>query len=146
MPHASVPQKNDKRAMNEAIHICYGGNRRVFPGLLLSALSIIKHTDRPVRLYVLSMDLHEQDACYLPFSEQQMEVLNAVLREKNPESGALLIDVGYAYRRSLAGGKNKKSYYTPYATLRLYLNELDGLPDKLLYLDIDTMCLSLIHI
>lgn len=142
MPHASVPQKNDKRAMNEAIHICYGGNRRVFPGLLLSALSIIKHTDRPVRLYVLSMDLHEQDACYLPFSEQQMEVLNAVLREKNPESGALLIDVGDAYRRSLAGGKNKKSYYTPYATLRLYLNELDGLPDKLLYLDIDTMCRS----
>lgn len=61
---------------------------------------------------------------------------------KNPESGALLIDVGDAYRRSLAVGKNKKSYYTPYATLRLYLNELDGLPDKLLYLDIDTMCRS----
>ena len=76
--------------MNDAIHICYGGNRRVYPGLLLSALSIIKHTDRPVRLYVLSMDLHEQDACYVPFSEQQMEVLNTVLREKNPESGATL--------------------------------------------------------
>ena len=108
----------EERAMNEAIHICYGGNRRVFPGLLLSALSVIKHTDRPVRLYVLSMDLHEQDACYLPFSEAQMEALNAVLREKNPESGARLIDVGEAYRRSLAGGKNKKNYYTPYATLR----------------------------
>ena len=142
MPHASVPQKNDKRAMNEAIHICYGGNRRVFPGLLLSALSIIKHTDRPVRLYVLSMDLHEQDACYLPFSEQQMEVLNAVLREKNPESGAVLVDVGDAYRRSLAGGKNSKSYYTPYTMLRLYMNELQGLPDKILYLDVDTMCKS----
>ena len=128
--------------MDDAIHICYGGNRRVFPGLLLSALSIIRHTDRPVRLYVLSMDLREQDACYVPFSEKQMEVLNAVLREKNPESGAQLIDVGDSYRRSLAGGKNKKSYYTPYATLRLYMNELRGLPDKILYLDIDTMCKS----
>ena len=128
--------------MNDAIHICYGGNRRVFPGLLLSALSVIKHTDRTVRLYVLSMDLHEQDENYLPFSEGQMEILNAVLREKNGESGAAFIDVGEAYKRSLAGGKNKNNYYTPYATLRLYLNELDGIPDKLLYLDIDTMCLQ----
>lgn len=126
--------------MNDAIHICYGGNRRVFPGLLLSALSVIQHTDRPVHLYILSMDLREQDECYIPFSDKQIEVLNAVLREKNSDSSAVLIDVGEAYKRSLAGGKNSKSYYTPYTMLRLYMGELEGLPDKILYLDVDTMC------
>ena len=126
--------------MNDAIHICYGGNRRVFPGLLLSALSVIKNTERPVRLYVLSMDMREQDPCYLPFSQNQIQVLDAVLRAKNSESGATLIDVGESYRNSLAVGKNKNNYYTPSATLRLYLNEVDGLPEKLLYLDVDTMC------
>ena len=126
--------------MNDTIHICYGGNRRVFPGLLLSALSVIQHTSRPVRLYVLSMDLREQNDCYVPFSEEQMQLLRSVLQGKNPQSDATLIDVGQSYKNSLAGEKNSKNYYTPYATLRLYLNELSGLPDKLLYLDVDTMC------
>ena len=122
------------------ISICYSGNRRVFPGLLLSVLSLVKHTERPIALYVLSMDLHEQDPAFLPFTEEQIGLLECVLKEKNPQSSACMIDVKEAFCRSLADGKNSENYYTPYAQLRLYLNELEGLPDKLVYLDIDTMC------
>lgn len=127
--------------MNDSvIHVCYSGNKRIFPGILLSALSVVKHTENPVRLYILTMDLRDTDESYLPVGENQMRILNEALQSKNPASGASLIDVGDLYRRSLAHGKNKKNYYTPYATLRLYLNELDGLPEKILYLDADTMC------
>ena len=68
------------------IHICYSGNKRVFPGLLLSVLSVVRHTRRPVRVHVLSMDMREQDEAFVPFSQNQMQILDAVLKEKNPES------------------------------------------------------------
>lgn len=128
--------------MSDAVSVCYSGNKKVFPGLLLSVLSLAKYTQRPLHLYILSMDLHEQDAAYLPFSENQIHILNRVLKEKNAESRAELIDVGERFRKDLLSGKNLKNYYTPYAQLRLYLSELEGLPDKLIYLDIDTMAAS----
>ncbi len=128
--------------MSEAVSVCYSGNKKVFPGLLLSVLSLVKFTQRPLHLYILSMDLHEQDAAFLPFSENQIHILNQVLKEKNAESRAELIDVGELFRKDLMDGKNLKNYYTPYAQLRLYLSELENLPDKLIYLDIDTMAAS----
>ena len=124
------------------ISVCYSGNKRVFPGLLLSVLSLAKYTQRPLHIYILSMDLHEQNANYLPFSENQIDILNTVLRQKNEKSCAELVDVGEFFRKELAAGKNAKNYYTPYAQLRLYLSELEQMPDKLIYLDIDTMAAS----
>lgn len=124
----------------EPVCVCYCGNKKIFPGLLLSALSLAKYTDRPLRVIVLSMDLHELNPAYLPFSENQMRVLDEVLKEKNPESRAELIDLTDLYKETLAEGKNARNLYTPYAQLRLFLTELAGLPDKVVYLDADTMC------
>lgn len=124
----------------EPVCVCYCGNKKIFPGLLLSALSLAKYTDRPLRVIVLSMDLHELNAAYLPFSENQMRVLDEALKEKNPESRAELVDLTDLYKETLAEGKNARNLYTPYAQLRLFLTELAGLPDKVVYLDADTMC------
>ena len=124
----------------EPVCVCYCGNKKIFPGLLLSVLSLAKYTDRPLRVLVLSMDLHELNAAYLPFSENQMRVLDEVLKEKNPESRAELVDLTDLYKETLAEGKNARNLYTPYAQLRLFLTELAGLPDKVVYLDADTMC------
>lgn len=124
------------------IHICYSGNKRVFPGLLLSVLSVAEHTAQAVHIYVLSMDMHEQDEAFVPFSAEQIRILNEVVKGKNPDSCAELLDLTDLYRQTLASGKNADNFYTPYTLLRLYLNELPGLPDKMIYLDIDTMCAS----
>ena len=43
------------------INVCYCGNRKIFPGLLLSVMSLAKYTERALNVYVLSMDLHEQN-------------------------------------------------------------------------------------
>ena len=124
------------------ISVCYSGNRRVFPGLLLSVLSLVRHTDRPLHVFVLSMDLRGEDPAFLPFSQAQQDLLGRVVREKNADSRVFFLDMTERYRAALAHGKNKKNFYTPYAQLRLFLGELEGIPDKILYLDIDTMCLS----
>ena len=124
------------------ISVCYSGNKRVFPGLLLSVLSLAKFTDRPLRVYALTMDLHEVDPSFIPFSEEQIAVLDAVLKEKNPESAAIRIDVSHKFRAELADGKNTENFYTPYTLLRLYMDGFEMFPDKIVYLDIDTMCAS----
>lgn len=94
---------------DNTISVCYSGNKRVFPGILLSVMSLAKYTQRPLHIYILSMDLHEQNANYLPFSENQIHILNEVLRQKNSESCAELIDVGEFFRKELAAGKNAKT-------------------------------------
>lgn len=124
------------------ISVCYSGNKRVFPGLLLSVLSLAKFTDRPLHVYALTMDLHEVDPSFIPFSEEQIAVLDAVLKEKNPESAAIRIDVSDKFRAELADGKNTENFYTPYTLLRLYMDGFEMFPDKIVYLDIDTMCAS----
>ena len=124
------------------ISVCYSGNRRVFPGLLLSVLSLVKYTDRPLQIFVLSMDMREADPSFLPFSKAQLDLLEQVLKKKNPASRVVSVDLTACYRATLAKGKNTKNFYTPYAQLRTFLGELDGLPDKLIYLDIDAMCLG----
>lgn len=125
------------------INVCYCGNRKIFPGLLLSVMSLAKHTERALSVYVLSMDLHEQNPAFVPFTQNQMNVLNEVLQEKNPESRAVLIDMTQHYTSYLAHGANKKgAIYTPYTLLRLYLDQLENVPDKIIYMDIDTMCID----
>lgn len=123
------------------INVCYCGNRKIFPGLLLSVMSLAKHTERALSVYVLSMDLHEQNPAFVPFTKNQMNVLNKVLQDKNPESRAIQLDLTDLYKQKLAKGKNRKAaIYTPYALLRLYLDVLPDIPDKMIYLDVDTMC------
>lgn len=123
------------------ISICYCANKKVFPLILLSVMSIVKHTSEAVTVYIATMDLSDVDPRFLSISEHQRVVLEEVLREKNPESRAILLDMETDYRRHLMGGKNERSYYTPYAMNRLLLDLLP-LPDRLIYLDTDVMCCS----
>lgn len=124
------------------IHVCYCGNKKIFHGMLLSALSLAMRTKRPLHLYILSMDLHEQDPSYLPFSQNQMDILNEALRKFNADSCAEQRDLRDLYLKMQKHNKNAHNMYTPYAQLRLYLTELENIPDKILYLDVDTMCMK----
>ena len=87
----------------QEMQICYCGNRTVFPQLLLSVLSVIKHTARPVRVFVFTMDLTDIRRDFVAVSQRQCEILDSVLREKNENSGAVLVDVGNEYRQYLMG-------------------------------------------
>lgn len=95
------------------INVCYCGNKHIFPGLLLSVMSLAEHTAEPLRVLILSMDLHGQDPAFIPFSENQMNILNEVLRKKNAQSCAQLLDLTEQYTASLADGKNRKRRSIP---------------------------------
>lgn len=122
------------------IPVCYCGNKKIFHGLLMSVLSLAKYSSDSIRLIVLSMDIPEQNPNFISFSRNQMEILNRVLKGYHPDSYAEMIDVTELYRTHMMHGKNSKNGYTPYAMIRLFLDVLPDIPDKLVYLDIDTMC------
>lgn len=122
-----------------AISVCYCGNKRIFGGLLLSALSVARQTKAKLEIIVLSMDLPELNKDYVSFSQNQMELLEKAIRRYHPESSVRLIDVTQVYQDELLRAKSEKNGYTPYSMIRLFLDLLPDIPDKLIYLDVDTM-------
>ena len=123
----------------KTVPLCYCGNRRIFGGIFMSVLSVMKNTDAALEVLLLSMDLSDQDPTWLSFTEEQRELLERTLREKNPASSVRIIDVTEYHLKFFGHGKNNKNAYTPYASIRLFLDLLE-VPDKIVYLDADIMC------
>lgn len=125
----------------EAINILVCGNEGARDGIILALLSIVDKTESEIRLFVGTMDLTDTDSRYTPITEGDRSLFEMILREKNPDSRVILLDMGDAFRAELYGGKNMDTRYTPYAMLRLCADMYD-LPDKLLYLDTDVCALG----
>ena len=120
--------------------IIYSGNKGIFDGVLISLLSIIENTSDNVNVYIFTMDLTEQNEKFQPITPSQCSYLDSICKEKNPNSFVRLVDVGEYYKETMLDSPNTKTSYTPYTFLRLYADRLDFLPDKVLYLDTDTVC------
>ena len=60
-------------------------------------------------------------------------------RSYNPENKVMKIDVTDLYEKEFAGSKNEDAYCSPYTLIRLLCDEVEGMPDKILYLDIDLL-------
>ena len=120
------------------IPIIYAGNKGAFDGIMISVLSLAKHSSQALDIYILTMDLTEQKDVFLPMTEKHRNFLEAICKEQNEESRVTLLDVGELYKSTLINSPNAQTSYTPYTFLRLFIDKLN-LPDKVLYLDADTV-------
>ena len=121
------------------IPILFAGNEKVFDGMVIASLSIVKHHRGVLQIYLFTMDLTDVAPDYRPISEGQRQYLEKIYHDVNPESRVLLVDVGTYYRETLLNAKNQDNLYTPYSFLRLFADRVDCLPEKIIYLDTDTM-------
>ncbi len=129
------------KVTEEAISVVYSGNKKIYEGLVLSALSVASKSARPVKVHVLTMELTDVDERYTAITEEQTIKLDKALKTVNPANEAIRLDVSEYFRRELLNSKNLKNNFTPYAMLRLLMDFCD-LPDRVVYLDVDTMCCS----
>lgn len=121
------------------INVLYAGNIAVFDGLLISLLSLAKHTKEPFTAYVLTMDLHQIDAKYIPITDEQIALIQSEIEKYNVQNKIIKLDITQIYLSVFDGSKNNEiSRCTPYAMLRLLASMLD-LPSKIIYLDVDTI-------
>lgn len=121
------------------INLLYAGNEGVFDGLLISLLSALRHTSEPITAYVMTMDLTEQNPKYTPIRTESTDFLDRISKEYNENNSVRLIDVGALYKEKMLHSPNALTSYTPYTFLRLFADKLPELPEKLLYLDTDTV-------
>ncbi len=123
------------------IDILFCGNAGVFDGVLTCVLSILKRTEskEPFTFHLFTMDVSDLDPKYIPIPPEQVDFLNEVIRRYHPDSRAVLYDVTNYYRQYFSGCPNEGAYCSPYTLIRLFADQFDTFPDKLLYLDIDIM-------
>lgn len=130
------------------VNILFCGNDKVFDGMLTASLSILKRTEscEPFRFYIYTMDVSHIKDTYKPVNDAQIEFFKDVIREYNTENEVIKIDVTDIYQKEFGGCPNEDAYCSPYTLIRLFADEVEGMPDKLLYLDIDLMFNRDIHL
>ncbi len=122
-------------------NVLFCGNDKVFDGVLTCALSILKRTktDEPFCFYLFTMDVSHIKPTYLPISDTQTAFLQEVVRTYNPANEVRKVDVTDTYMREFSACPNEGAYCSPYTLIRLFADMVDGMPDKLLYLDADIL-------
>lgn len=121
------------------INILLCGNKKVFDGALCELISIIKRTKEPTTCFIFTADVSRINPAYVPITQEQIDFLNEVVKEKNPENVVIKKDVSQIYEEEFMNSPNESAYCTPYTLLRLLADKVEDLPDKILYLDIDMM-------
>ena len=121
------------------INILFGGNKKVFNGIVLCVLSVIKHTKKPLNIFILTADLQKYNPNYQPITQDDVVFLNKILKQENINSNATLITLDENFEHWIMNSANKLSSYTPFAFLRLFADEVENLPNKIIYLDTDIM-------
>ena len=121
------------------INILFCGNDKVFDGMLTTMLSILKRTDtnEPFCFYIYSMDVSHINPKYLILTDYMADILDKVAKKYNKDNKVIKIDVIDYYNKEFANSPNENCYASPYTLLRLLADLIPGMPDKLLYLDID---------
>lgn len=121
------------------INLLLCGNKKVFDGALTQLISILNRTKEIINCYIFTMDATRLKPDYLPIEDEQIDFLNEVVKSKSPDSNVKKIDVTELYDQEFKGSKNETAYCTPYTLLRLLVDLVPNMPNKLLYLDIDMM-------
>lgn len=119
------------------INLLFTGNSKMFDGILIASLSILKHTKVPITCYILTMDLSHENPDYSPVNNQQVGYLDNLYKQTNPESKVIKLDATNLFMEQFNNSPNKENFYTPFAFLRLFADQFDELPNKILYLDTD---------
>lgn len=123
------------------INVLFSGNDKVFDGILTCVLSILKRTDtqEPFRFYIYTMDVSHIKPAYTPIEDKKIAFLRALVKEYNSENEVIKEDVTEIYKREFAACPNENAYCSPYTLIRLFADLVGGMPEKLLYLDVDIL-------
>ena len=123
------------------MNILFSGNDNVFDGILTCLLSIFKRTKskEPFKVYILTMDVSRMKPEYIAIKDEKTAFLENIAKEYHPENEIIKIDVTGIYEQEFANCPNEQCYCSPYTLLRLFIDLIPEIPDKILYLDVDIL-------
>ncbi len=123
------------------MNILYCGDRKIEDGLIISLLSLLKHipVTEPLHIYVMTVTLKIGDISYRPVTDRCIGYLNQAVAERNGGGFVRKIDATDLFLKDMPV-KNMDTRFTPCCMLRLFADEIAGIPDRVLYLDNDVVC------
>ena len=123
------------------VNVLFCGNDGVFDGFLTCALSMMKRTNsmEPFSFHIFTMTLTRLDPRFTPMPEEHIRLFERAIKKYNPYNRVTVTDVTDLYEREFAGCPNEGAYCSPYTLIRLLADLVEGIPDKILYLDADIM-------
>lgn len=121
------------------INLLYCGDRNMRDGLLISVLSLTKHTSTPLHVFVLTAHVSTQTREFLALQESDVEAVRELITEHNAQGSLTLIDITDLFKAQPPTA-NLQTRFTPLCMLRLYADQISTIPDRLLYLDTDIVC------
>lgn len=121
------------------MNLLYSGDANIADGVIISALSISRAVSEPLNIYILTAAVDwngtHRDALGTDFADH----ITPHLQRHNPNTTIRIIDITEKFADELPDA-NMGTRFTPLCMLRLYADEVNELPDKILYLDNDVVC------
>ncbi|MCD8078015.1 MAG: hypothetical protein LUE63_06535 [Lachnospiraceae bacterium] len=131
-------KEEDSLSVN-GMNILYCGDRNIEDGLILSVLSLLKHTAEPLHIFVMTMELTLGERAIRPVSQGTIQYLDHYVKQENIDNSVTCIDATELFQAELPRA-NLETRFTPCCMLRLYADQVPDLPERLLYLDNDVLC------
>lgn len=119
------------------MNVLYCGDKNIEDGLIISVLSLLKNVDENLNIYVLT--INSKDWNIEGVTDVCIEVINSKMKKINKENWIKKIDITDLFEKEVPA-KNMKTRFTPCCMLRLFADEVEELPDRILYLDNDVIC------
>ena len=121
------------------MNILYCGDSNIADGVIISSVSLTKMIKAPIHFYILTAEV-EHNGIFRPALQSDFcSFLQKELQKYNAENTVRLIDITEKFKNQKPNA-NMDTRFTPCCMLRLYADEVDELPSKILYLDNDVIC------
>ena len=121
------------------MNILYSGDVNIRDGVIISALSLANVVKEPLHFYILTASLEYKGEYKAAVEPDFAPFLENHLKKYNADLSVTLIDISDKFNLGLPLA-NINTRFTPFCMLRLFADEVEELPSKILYLDNDVIC------
>ena len=119
------------------MNILYCGDKHIEDGLIISVLSLTENAGEPLNVYVMTVELKNEQFNLEPVSDSVIDYLKRTVAERTGGS-VKKFDVTDLFSRELPQA-NMETRFTPCCMLRLFADEIPEIPERVLYLDNDVV-------
>lgn len=119
------------------MNILYCGDKHIEDGLIISVLSLTENVGEPLNVYVMTVELKNEQFNLEPVSDSIIDYLKRTVAERTGGS-VKKFDVTDLFSRELPQA-NMETRFTPCCMLRLFADEIPEIPERVLYLDNDVV-------
>ena len=116
------------------MNILYCGDNNIIDGLIISILSLINNTSCPLNIYILTMEYKADKKICKPITNKEIDKLKKEFDNIRKNINIYLFNISDIVNKNLPIA-NINTRFTPCCMLRLYADQINDIPNKILYLD-----------